>query len=151
VFLRTMTATILPSGASVGGGLHVSHVGAIVVSPATRLGRDCNLSQGSTIGVGGRGEHRGAPFIGDRVYVGPGAKIFGPIRVGDDVAVGANAVVREDVPDGAVVVGVPARVVSHRGSRDLVLRGRRLPPLARLLAALLRPLVPRPARLLLAA
>ena len=84
---------------------------------------DCNLSQGVTIGIGGRGERRGVPRVGDRVYFGPGAKVFGPIVVGDDVAIGANSVVNRDVPPRAVAVGVPFRVVSLEGSFDLVVTG----------------------------
>ncbi len=124
-----MTGVSLPANAAIGGGLHLSHPIAVVVSPDARIGRDCELAQGTTIGVGGRGKDRGAPFIGDRVYIGPGAKIFGAIRIGNDAAIGANAVVREDVPDGAVVAGVPARIVSRRTSREFVLPGRRRPRL----------------------
>ncbi len=125
--ISTLTGTSIPPNAAIGGGLHLSHATGIVVSPEARIGRDCELAQGTTIGVGGRGASRGAPFICDRVYIGPGAKVFGPIRIGDDVAIGATAVVREDVPDGAVVAGVPAKVISMRSSRDFVLPGRRRP------------------------
>jgi serine acetyltransferase len=58
--------------------------------------------------------------IGDRVYIGPGACLFGPIEVGDDVAVGANAVVTRSLPDRAVAVGIPAQIVSQKGSFDYV-------------------------------
>jgi serine O-acetyltransferase len=145
--LQLLTQTELPPQANIGGGLHVGHVGGIVVSPEARIGRDCNLSQGVTIGIAGRGDRRGVPCIGDRVYIGPGAKVFGKIRIGNDVAIGANAVVREDVPDGAVVAGIPAKVVSMRGSKDFVVPGTRRPPLGRLLRALL----PQAGRKLLAA
>jgi len=132
LLLRTITSTELPAGANIGGGLHVGHIGGIVVSPQAQIGRDCNLSQGVTIGVGGRGDKRGVPFIGDRVYIGPGAKLFGPIRIGNDVAIGANAVVCDDVPDNAVVVGMPAKIISMRGSQDFVVKGRRRPSLGKL-------------------
>ncbi len=131
--LQTVTGAVLPANANIAGGLHLSHTTSVVVSPGARIGRDCELAQGTTIGVGGRGKDRGAPSIGDRVYIGPGAKVFGAIRIGNDAAIGANAVVREDVPDGAVVAGVPAKVVSTRGSDDFVVRGRRMPPLGDLL------------------
>ena len=143
--LRTMTSTDIPAGADIGGGLHVGHIGGIVVSPQAHIGRDCNLSQGVTIGVGGRGDKRGVPFIGDRVYIGPGAKVFGPIRIGNDVAIGANAVVCDDVPDNAVVVGMPARIISMRGSADFVVKGRRRPPLGKMLAEALTRKLPLPA------
>ena len=61
------------------------------------------------------------PVIGDRVYLGAGAKIFGGIRIGNDVAIGANAVVTKALPDNAVAVGVPAQMISYEGSRDFVI------------------------------
>ena len=135
--LRTVTSTEIPAGADIGGGLHVGHIGGIVVSPDVHIGRDCNLSQGVTIGIGGRGDKRGVPHIGDRVYIGPGAKLFGPIRIGNDVAIGANAVVCDDVPDNAVVVGMPARIISMKGSQDFVVKGRRAPKLGELFSRVL--------------
>ena len=78
---------------------------------------NCRIHSDVNIGeAGGR-----APRIGDNVYIAPGAKIFGGITVGDNAAIGANAVVNTDVPAGVTVAGVPARVVSERGSEGLVL------------------------------
>lgn len=62
----------------------------------------------------------GVPKIGDRVYFGPGAKAFGPIEIGSDVAIGTNAVVLESLPDNAVAVGVPAKIVNYKGSSDFI-------------------------------
>jgi serine O-acetyltransferase len=84
------------------------------------MGEYCNLSQGVTIGVGGRGENSGCPKLGDRVFIGPGAKILGSISIGNDVAIGANAVVTKDLPDNAVAVGVPAKIISYKGSKDFI-------------------------------
>ena len=104
----------------IGPGFFIGHYGGIVVSPAAAIGRDVNLSHGVTLGKANRGRHQGYPTIGDRVYLGPGAKIVGAVRVGADAAVGANCVVTEDVPDHAVVVGIPGRVVSEGGSTGYV-------------------------------
>jgi serine O-acetyltransferase len=60
------------------------------------------------------------PVIGDNVYIGPGAKIIGRVNMGSGVAIGANAVVTKDVPDNAVVVGVPAKVISYNGSKGYI-------------------------------
>jgi serine O-acetyltransferase len=106
--------------AIIGPGLYIGHFGEVIVNGEAVLGSNINLSQGVTIGVAGRGERRGSPVIGDRVYIAPGAKLIGPITVGDDVAVGANAVVTRNVADRAVVGGVPARVIGSKGSFDFV-------------------------------
>lgn len=107
--------------ATIGPGLYIGHFGGVFIGGDAVLGNNVSLSQGVTIGVAGRWGSRGTPVIGDRVYVAPGAKLIGPITIGDDVAVGANAVVTRNVADRAVVGGVPARVISSRGSFDFVL------------------------------
>jgi serine O-acetyltransferase len=78
------------------------------------------LSHDVTIGIGGKGEKSGVPKIGNRVFIGPGAKIFGPIKIGDDVEIGANSVVTKDVPDRAVVIGIPAQIVNFNGSEEYI-------------------------------
>jgi len=105
----------------VGGGLYIGHYGGIVIHPQVVIGENCNISQGITIGEGGRGEKRGVPKIGDHVYIGPGAVIFGNIEIGSHVAIGANAVVTKSVPDNAVVGGVPAGILNYKGSGDFVI------------------------------
>jgi len=110
----------LSHATSVGSGLYIGHTTGIVVNDFAVIGKNCNLSQGVTIGQTNRGKRKGTPSLGDNVYIGPGAKIIGGIRVGNNVAIGANCVVLEDVPDNAVVVGVPGRIVSYNGSQDYV-------------------------------
>lgn len=112
----------IPYSTRIGSGLYIGHFGGVVVTPGATIGRNCNLSQGVTIGQVNRGDRRGTPRIGDNVYVGPGAKVLGAINVGNDVAIGANAVVVKDVPDLAVVGGVPARIISHEGSAGYINR-----------------------------
>lgn len=99
-----------------GPGLAIVHYGTIVVNDGVRVGANCRIHAGVNIGVA-NGE---APTLGDNVYIGPGAKLFGGITVGDGAAIGANAVVNRDVPAGVSVAGVPARVVSDRGSEGLL-------------------------------
>ena len=77
------------------------------------MGERCSISQGVTIGVLG-GERDGVPRLGNDVYIGAGAKILGPVTIGDGAIVGANAVVLEDVPPGATAVGVPARIIQRK-------------------------------------
>jgi len=107
---------------AIGSGFYIGHFGGIVVNQSARIGRNCNLSQGVTIGQANRGANAGCPIIGDNVYIGPGAKLVGRVQIGDNAAIGANAVVVKDVPPGVSVGGVPAQVISENGSQGYVNR-----------------------------
>jgi serine O-acetyltransferase len=116
--LKSITGIEIDPLAHLGPGLMIPHEGTIVIGPV-RVGRNCTISHGATLGQGLLGDgpaHDDTPVLGDRVWVGPGAVIAGPIKVGADAAVGANSVVLRDVPPRGVVLGVPARVVSQKGS-----------------------------------
>jgi serine O-acetyltransferase len=97
--------------ARIGRRLTIEHSGAIVVHGHAVIGDDCVIRQGVTIGNRRLDRPLDAPHIGDRVNIGAGAKILGAVRIGNDVDIGANAVVLTDVPDGAMAVGVPARII----------------------------------------
>ena len=96
--------------AKIGKRLVLEHSGAIVVHGNAVIGDDCIIRQGVTIGNKRMNRPLEAPHLGNRVNVGAGAKILGVVRIGDDADIGANAVVLIDVPAGALVVGVPARI-----------------------------------------
>ena len=117
---EVLTGISLQPECEIGEGLYIGHYGMVILNGQARLGRNCNLSQGVTLGCAGRGENRGAPVLGDRVYVGTNAIVIGRITVGDDAAIGAGAVVTKSVPARAVVAGNPARVLSYRGSFDFI-------------------------------
>ena len=105
--------------ADIGPGFYIGHYGGIIISDFAKIGRNVNVSQLVTIGVSGRGEKRGVPINGDDVYIAPGAKIFGKICVGNNVKIGANAVVYKDIPDNAIVVLDPGfKIISFRGNRE---------------------------------
>jgi serine O-acetyltransferase len=89
-------------GAVVGSGFLIFHHGGIFVGPAV-IGRNVTINHEVTIGEAGVGTHRGAPTIGDNVLISPGAKLAGKIKIGNNVRIGANAVVQRDVPDNALV------------------------------------------------
>ena len=112
----------IPYTTSIGPGLYIGHFGGIVVSGQARIGANCNLSQNVTIGGANRGTRAGVASLGDNVYVGPGAVVVGRVDIGNQAAIGANAVVLDDVPEAGVVVGNPGRVVSHDGSSGYVNR-----------------------------
>lgn len=102
------------STAMIGRRLIIEHHGCIVIHGAAIIGDDCMIRHGVTIGNAGRADPLGAPMIGNRVEIGAGAKIVGRIAIGDDVIIGANAAVTHDVPAGAIVGGVPARIIRMR-------------------------------------
>ena len=104
--------------ATIGPGFYIGHFSGIFVAPESRIGRNCNISQGVTIGISGQGERRGCPVIGDNVYLAPGAKVFGKITIGNNVKIGANAVIHKDIPDNAVVVLDPGfKIISFKGNQ----------------------------------
>ena len=110
----------IPYNTEIGAGFYIGHFGGIVVNERARIGRNCNISHGVTIGQTNRGERAGVPVIGNDVYLGPGAVIIGAIKVGDGSAVGANSVVTRDLVDNAIAVGIPAKVISTEGSAGYV-------------------------------
>ncbi|MHB1330958.1 MAG: serine O-acetyltransferase [Sulfuriferula sp.] len=93
----------IPRSARIGPGFYIGHFSGIFVSAHAVIGRNCFISQGVTIGVGGSGNKRGVPVLGDSVYLGAGCKLFGRITVGDGVKVGANAVVHCSLAEGVKV------------------------------------------------
>ncbi len=119
-WVQMATGINIKPDTTIGPGLYLGHWGQIFLHPQAVIGRNCNISHEVTIGLGRREGRWGVPTIGDRVYIAPGAKIFGPIRLGDGTVVGANAVVNSDTDPNAVVAGVPARVISHEGSGDYI-------------------------------
>ncbi|MEO1686276.1 MAG: transferase [Pseudomonadota bacterium] len=102
----------LPYSVPVGRRVKIEHFGGIVIS-ARGIGDDVILRQNTTLGIVRTDEPLGRPLIGDRVDIGVGAVILGPVTVGEGAVIGANAVVLRDVPVGALAVGVPARVVER--------------------------------------
>lgn len=103
----------------IGPGFHIGHYGGIWISPRATLGANCSVCQGVTIGVAGKNEN-GGPVLGDRVWVGPNAIVTGNVKVGSGAVIGANSLVASDIPENGVAVGVPARVISYTGSKNLI-------------------------------
>lgn len=98
-----------------GPGLCVVHRGTVVISPYSKIGRNCRIH--ACVNIGAWGGRESAPRIGDGCYIGPGAKLFGAVEIADDVVIGANAVVNKDVRQrGATVAGVPARIIKQPGT-----------------------------------
>lgn len=116
--VRVLWGIELPRRTRIGPGLYIGHFGGVTVSQRALIGANCALSQGVTIGIGGRGEAIAAPVIGDDVYIATGACVYGGIRIGNNVKIGPNACVHADVPDDAIVALEPGFVIlSYRGNR----------------------------------
>jgi serine O-acetyltransferase len=113
LLVEILTGIELPCEAIVGRRFRIDHFGGIIISGDAVFGDDCVIRNGVTVGLRNTGE-RGSPVIGNRVDVGAGAKILGSICIGDDVAIGANAVVLTDVPPHSIAVGIPARVLPRK-------------------------------------
>jgi serine O-acetyltransferase len=106
-----------------GPGLALLHYGTIVINAQTRVGANCRVHAGVNIGAQ-LGPGGGVPRIGDNCYLGPGAKLFGAIVIGDNTVIGANAVVNKSFPNGNVTLGgVPARIISEKSTAGLFVLG----------------------------
>lgn len=104
----------------IGKGLCIAHVGPIIINPHVSIGENCRIHVGVNIGADAR-MHDAAPTIGDNVYIGPGAKIFGKIQIADGIAIGANAVVNKSFFEQDIsIAGVPARKISEEGTRGIL-------------------------------
>ncbi|MER0172149.1 MAG: serine acetyltransferase [Nitrosomonas sp.] len=110
----------IPPRTKIGSGFYIGHFGGIVVNGESIIGKNCNISQGVTLGQANRGRNKGYPILGDNIYIGPGAKIVGAVKIGNNVAIGANCVVTRDIPDNSVVVGIPGKVISQEGAKGYV-------------------------------
>jgi serine O-acetyltransferase len=139
---RVLTGIEIHPGATIGRRLFIDHGMGVVIGETAEIGDDVTLYQGVTLGGTSLNRGKRHPSLGDRVIVGAGAQILGPITVGAGARVGANAVVVGEVAPGVTMVGIPARAVqSRQKSEDFCaygLAGRELPdPLARAMAGLL--------------
>jgi serine O-acetyltransferase len=106
-WIQIVAGIELPCEAQVGKNFVIDHFGGIVVSGYARFGDNCRIRNGVVVGLA-RVSEPIAPIIGDNVDIGTGAKVLGNIRIGNNVSIGANAVVVRDVPDDHIAVGVPA-------------------------------------------
>lgn len=112
---RLFTGVEIHPAAQIGKRLVIDHGSGVVIGATAKIGDDCLIYQGVTLGGTGLSPGKRHPTLGNQVMVGCGAKILGPITVGDRAKVAANAVVLRDVPQDATVVGIPGHVVRLGG------------------------------------
>lgn len=118
--IEITTGISIPASVSIGHSFYIGHFGGIVFNSNAILGDNCNVSQGVTIGVSGIDQRRGVPIIGNDVYIGANAVLAGKIAIGNNVLIGACSMVNSSFADDSVVLGVPAIVISHNGSKGYI-------------------------------
>jgi len=97
-----------------GPGLCLPHYGTIVITAKSKVGKNCRIHPGTALGA-----YHGAPQIGDNVYIGPGAKLYGDITIGNNVSIGANCVVNKSFPENVALGGIPADIISNKSTKEL--------------------------------
>jgi serine O-acetyltransferase len=112
-WIQVITGIELPCEVEIGHNFVIDHFGGIVISGYAKFGNNCRIRNGVVVGLQ-RVDQPRAPVIGNNVDIGAGAKVLGAIKVGDDVVIGANAVVIRDVPDNCIAAGVPAVIKPRR-------------------------------------
>ncbi len=112
IFVELLLGMYIPAASRIGPGLRINNFLGLVINPNVSIGENCSIGHGVIIGTAGDGTPS-APIIGNNVYFGSRSIVIGPITIGDNVRVGANAVVNRDVPSNVVVAGVPAKIVKH--------------------------------------
>ena len=114
---RAFTGIEIHPGATIGEGLFIDHGMGVVIGETTEIGDNCTLYQGVTLGGTGKDQGKRHPTLGDNVLVGAGARVLGPINIGDNSKIASGAVVLRDVPENSTAVGIPAKVVRRDGAR----------------------------------
>ncbi len=105
-----------------GPGLAIVHRGTVVVSGHAKIGENCRIHVCVNIGSAAINGESGAPRLGDNVYIGPGVKLYGPIEIGSNTAIGANSVVNHSFKEGnCTIAGAPAKKNSNKTSKGLIL------------------------------
>lgn len=111
---RILTGIEIHPAAKIGAGFFIDHGMGVVIGETTEIGENCLLYQGVTLGGTGKEKGKRHPTLGNNVVVGAGAKVLGPIKIGNYVKIGANSVVLKSIPDYSIVVGVPGKVIKKK-------------------------------------
>ncbi len=114
---RFLTGVEIHPGAKIGPGFFIDHGMGVVIGETTEIGSNVTLYQGVTLGGTGKDQGKRHPTIGNNVVVGTGAKVLGPIEIGENSRIGAGSVVLKSAPPNSTVVGIPARVVYYNGEK----------------------------------
>ncbi|MDD6796338.1 MAG: serine O-acetyltransferase [Clostridiaceae bacterium] len=125
---RFFTGIEIHPGATIGKGLFIDHGMGVVIGETAEIGDNVTLYHGVTLGGTGKDKGKRHPTLGNNVVVGAGAKVLGPINIGNDAKIGANSVVLKDVPAGATAVGIPAKNIIRNDAKVIeisVIKGKK--------------------------
>lgn len=114
---RQLTGIEIHPGAMIGRDFFIDHGGGVVIGETAEIGDNVTIYQGVVLGGTTKDPIKRHPTLGNNIVVGSGAKLLGPIKIGDNVKIGANSVVVKDVPPNSVVVGVPGRIIAREGKK----------------------------------
>jgi serine O-acetyltransferase len=114
---RFFTGIEIHPGAKIGSGFFIDHGMGVVIGETTEIASNVTIYQGVTLGGTGKAKGKRHPTIGDNVVIGTGAKVLGPIEIGENCRIGAGSVVLNSAPPNSTVVGIPARVVYYNGEK----------------------------------
>lgn len=138
---RAATGIEIHPGATIGRDFFIDHGMGVVIGETTEIGDGCTIYQGVTLGGTGKDTGKRHPTLGNNVMVGAGAKVLGPVKIGDNSKIAAGAVVLREIPEDSTAVGIPAKVVRRSGARPEELDQIHIPdPVARELCELTRKL-----------
>lgn len=117
-FIETRHNVYISEKAEIGKGFHIGHPFSIIISKC-KIGENVTIMQQTTIGSSRGGNRSGYPTIGNNVFIACGAKIIGKVTIGNNCIIGANAVVTKDIPDNAIVGGIPAKIINSNGAEEI--------------------------------
>lgn len=102
----------------IGEGFYLGHWGALVINPNVKIGKNCNIAQGVTIGQVNRGKNTGYPTIGNEVWIGANAVVVGNINIGNNVLIAPNSYVNTDIPSNSIAIGNPAQITPNEKATE---------------------------------
>ena len=116
--MRFLTGIEIHPGAKIGKGFFIDHGMGTVIGETSQIGKNCVLFHNVTLGGTGKDKGKRHPTVGDNVLIGTGAMLLGPIKIGNNVKIGADTlVINKNIPDDCTVVGTPGKIVKQNGKK----------------------------------